>query len=148
VLAEIQKLEAAKKFDDPKYEQLLFGTYYVEHILRKPPEQWPDGVQRAFGKLNKKIYIALQGPSEMGMSGRLETWDRTADLAKITVPTLVIGAKHDTMDPAFMENMSKQVKHGRFLMCPNGSHLAMYDDQQTYFTGLVTFLHDVDGGKF
>ena len=84
----------------------------------------------------------------MGLSGRLEKWDRTADLAKITVPTLVIGAKHDTMDPAFMESMSKQVKRGRFLMCPNGSHLAMYDDQATYFTGLIAFLRDVDSGKF
>ena len=44
--------------------------------MRKPPEQWPDGVVRAFGKLNKKLYTALQGPSEMGLSGRLEKWDR------------------------------------------------------------------------
>ena len=30
---------------------------------------------------------------------------------------------------------------GRYLHCPDGSHLAMYDDQQRYFTGLVEFLH-------
>jgi proline iminopeptidase len=148
VLAEVRKLEAAKKYDDPRYEELLFGSYYVEHILRVPPEKWPDGLVRAFAKLNKKLYIALQGPSEMGLSGRLEKWDRTPDLPKITVPTLVIAGKFDTMDPAFMEKMSKAVKHGRLLMCPKGSHLAMYDDQETYFTGLIAFLRDVDAGRF
>jgi proline iminopeptidase len=42
---------------------------------------------------------------------------------KMTVPTLVIGAKHDTMDPKHMEWMSKEVQNGHFLLCPNGSHL-------------------------
>lgn len=148
VLAEVHALEAAKKYDDPRYEELLFNTYYTEHILRMPMEKWPDGVMRAFGKLNKKIYLAMQGPSEMGLSGRLEQWDRTPDLPKIAVPTLVIGASHDTMDPAFMEQMSRQVKRGRFLLCPNGGHFAMYDDQKTYVAGLIQFLHDVDGGTF
>jgi proline iminopeptidase len=34
--------------------------------------------------------------------------------------------------------------HGRHLDCPYGSHLAMYDDQQRYFAGLIGFLRDVD----
>jgi proline iminopeptidase len=29
------------------------------------------------------------------------------------------------------------------LYCPDGSHLAMYDDQQTYFAGLIEFLHSI-----
>jgi proline iminopeptidase len=43
----------------------------------------------------------MQGPSELGISvdATLADWDRTADLASIDVPTLVIGATHDTMDP-------------------------------------------------
>ena len=40
------------------------------------------------------------------------------------------------------------VKRGRYLNCPNGSHLALYDDQKTYFDGLIRFIRDVDGGKF
>jgi len=90
----------------------------------------------------------MQGPSEMGASGKLEKWDRVADLSKISVPTLVIGAKYDTMDPAHMEKMSRLVQHGRYLFCPNGSHLAMYDDQKTYFAGLVEFIQDVNEKRF
>jgi proline iminopeptidase len=148
VLAEVHRLEAAKDFDNARYEELLFSAFYTQHILRMPVEKWPDPVMRGFDHINKKVYIAMQGPSEMGLSGRLEAWDRTPDLPKITVPTLVIGATHDTMDPAFMETMSKSVKHGRYLLCPDGGHLAMYDDQQTYMTGVLTFLADVDAGRF
>ncbi len=100
-----------------------------------PQDQWPDPVLRAFAKINKKIYIPMQGPSEMGASGKLENWDRTADLPKITVPTLAIGARYDTMEPAQMERIAKDVKKGRYLYCPKGSHLALYDDQQVYMDG-------------
>jgi proline iminopeptidase len=87
----------------------------------------------------------MQGPSELGASGKLLDWDRTADLRRITVPTLTIGARHDTMDPAHMAWMATKVRDGRHLSCPNGSHMAMFDDQDTYFAGLIAFLRDVDG---
>jgi proline iminopeptidase len=64
------------------------------------------------------------------------------------VPTLVIGARYDTMDPAHMEEMAGAVQKGRYLFCPNGSHCAQYDDQQIYMTGLIDFIKDVDEGRF
>ncbi|MEO5628407.1 MAG: proline iminopeptidase-family hydrolase, partial [Thermomonas sp.] len=146
VLKEILALEAKKDFGNPRYEELLL-PFYEEHILRMPPDQWPDPVLRSFGRLNKNVYIPMQGPSEMGASGILVNWDRSQDLKKITVPTLVIGAEHDTMDPKHMAWMATQFPHGRFLLCKNGSHLAIYDDQQTYMTGLIAFLKDADAGR-
>jgi len=148
VLAELKAMEAKKQYESPHYMELLIPSYYTQHILRMPADKWPDGVNRAFAHLNRNIYVAMQGPSEMGTSGRLEHWDRTNDLQKITVPTLVIGGKYDTMDPAFMEKMAGLVKHGRFLLCPNGGHMDMYDDQETYMAGVIKFMKDVDGGKF
>ena len=82
----------------------------------------------------------MQGPSEFGISGKLEQWDRKADLKNITIPTLVIGAKYDTMDPNHMSAMSKLVQNGTYLFCSKGSHMAFYDDQKTYFEGLIPFL--------
>ncbi len=147
-LAEIKALEAAGKNDDPRYMELLMPSHYEKHILRMPGDQWPDPVMRAMKHVNPKVYVLMQGPSELGAAGRLAEWDRTADLKQITVPTLTIGAQYDTMDPKFMEMMSKQVKKGRFLYCPNGSHLSIYDDQKTYMDGVIGFLKDVDAGKF
>src|SRR5580700_1587180 len=49
VVAEIRALEAAGKFDDPHYDELLSG-FYSEHILRFPLSEWPEPVVRSFGK--------------------------------------------------------------------------------------------------
>jgi proline iminopeptidase len=70
----------------------------------------------------------------------LVDWDRSADLPQITVPTLVIGATHDTMNPAHMRWMAGQLPNGQYLHCPDGSHLAQFDDPSHYFPGLISFL--------
>jgi proline iminopeptidase len=143
-LAEVQKLEAEHRTDDPRYMAILGPMHYEQHVLRMPESQWPEPVTRSFGHINQQIYTLMQGPSELGASGRLLNWDRSKDLHRITVPTLVIGAQYDTMDPKYMAGMAKKLPHGQFLLCPKGSHLAMYDDQQTYFNGLIGFLHGVE----
>ena len=144
VLSEILEMEAKEDFDNPRYLELLIPHYYIEHFLRIPYEEWPDPVLRAFKHLNQEIYTSMQGPSEFGIRGKLETWDRTQDLDKIKVPTLVIGAIHDTMDPKHMEWVASQIKPSQFLLCPHGSHLAFYDDQETFFSGLIEFIKGVD----
>jgi proline iminopeptidase len=147
-LAEIKYLEAANATNDPRYMELLMEHHYVQHILRMPAEAWPDPVNRAFAAINHAIYVPLQGPSELGAGGVLRTWDRTADLPEIKVPTLVIGARYDTMDPDLMEMMASRFPRGTYLFCPNGSHLAMYDDQVTYFNGIVDFVRNVEQGTY
>lgn len=143
-LAELRKLDAAKDYANPRFEELLI-PHYEAHVLRRPIAEWPDPVMRGYVKhLNKKVYVPMQGPSELGASGILEHWDRTEDLAKIHVPTLVIGARYDTMDPKWMEMMSSKLPKGSFLYLPNGSHSSFYDDQDAFFEGLLNFLHRTD----
>jgi proline iminopeptidase len=141
-LAEIKSLEASGEIENPRYMELLTEQHYVHHVLRMPEADWPDPVQRAFAHINPAIYVSMQGPSELGISAdaKLAQWDRSGDLSSIEVPTLVIGARHDTMDPAHLKEMAERLPAGRYLHCPDGSHLAMYDDQQTYFAGLTDFL--------
>ena len=140
VLDTIRQLEANKDFGNPKYMELLMPNFYTKHILRLPLDEWPEPVNRSFGKMNQSLYVTMQGPSEFGIAGKLVNWDRKADLPKITVPTLTIGGAHDTMDPEHMKWMATQVKSGTYLHCPNGSHMSFYDDQATYFKGLLDFL--------
>lgn len=140
VLDSIRMLEAKGDFENPKYTELLLPHFYNQHVCRLPLDQWPDPMNRGLNNVNRHIYVLMQGPSEFGVSGRLENWDRSKDLPKIAVRTLVIGATHDTMDPKYMEWMSTQVQKGSFLLCPNGSHMCMWDDQQAYFKGLIHFL--------
>jgi proline iminopeptidase len=146
VLAEIKAIEAKKDFSNPRYFDLLLPHYYQQHICRLA--EWPDGLNRAMKHANNEVYTMMQGPSEFGISGRLAQWSVKPRLKEIAVPALMIGAKHDTMDPKAMEEQSKMVQKGRYLYCPNGSHLAMWDDQQVFMQGVVKFIKDVDGGKF
>ncbi len=146
VLAEIKTIEADKDFGNPRYMELLIPHFYHEHICRM--EEWPDGLNRALKHVNGEIYTMMQGPSEFGIRGRLAKWDIKHRLKEITVPTLMIGAKHDTMDPKAMEEQSTLVQKGRYLYCPNGSHLSMWDDQDVFMAGVITFVKDVDGGTF
>ncbi len=140
VLAELMKMEANNDFSNPKYMELLLPNFYEKHILRFPAKDWPEPVNRSLGKTNQSLYVTMQGPSEFGISGKLEKWDRKADLKNVKIPTLVIGAKHDTMDPKHMEEISKILPNGSYLFCTKGSHMAFYDDQKTYFSGLISFL--------
>jgi len=122
----------------------------MEHLLRMPVEQWPQSVNMAFRHMNPEVYVYMQGPSEFGITSdaTLYHWDVSKELHSIAVPTLVIGATYDTMDPEHMLWMSEQMPDGRFLLCPNGSHLSQYDDQKVYMGGVIQFMKDVDQGDF
>ena len=133
-------------YKNPVYAELVFKEYYTQHLCRLP--EWPDPLMRSIKHLNEEVYVMMQGPSEFKVGGRLITWDRKADLPKIKVPTLTVGAQFDTMDPEHMKWMSTQVQNGRYLYCPNGSHCAFWDDQPNYFPGVIKFIRDVDEGNF
>jgi proline iminopeptidase len=150
VLAEIRDIEAKNDFSNPRYMELLMPNFYKQHLCRLA--EWPDAVNRTFAHLQMEVpstvYTIMQGPSEFGIAGRLANWDIKNRLKEIEVPTLMVGAKYDTMDPKAMEEQSKMVQHGRYLYCPNGSHLCMWDDQKVFMNGVIKFIKDVDEGSF
>lgn len=135
----VKDLEVAGKTDDPRFMETLIPEFYEKHLLRRPFDQWPEPVTYSMSQVNAHVYKLMQGPSEFGASGRLANWDQMDALKTITVPTLVISSTYDTMDPAYMARMAKQLPKGE-LLATGGSHLSMYDDQKTYFDGLTAFL--------
>jgi proline iminopeptidase len=87
------------------------------------------------------------GPNEFVVVGNLKDWNRWNDLARISVPTLVIGAQYDTMPVDDIRRMGALIPKSRVALCEHGSHLAMYDDQEAYFRHLVQFILDVEAGR-
>ena len=142
VLDTLRKIEAANDFSNPKYMELLMPNFYQKHLCRLP--ELPDPVSRSFKHANTTIYTMMQGPSEFGIRGRLAQWDIKSRLKEIVVPTLIVGARHDTMDPEHMKWMSTQVKNGSYLFCPDGSHLAMWDDQKVFMNGVIEWIKKID----
>ena len=146
VLSSIKEYEANDDYTNPEYLGLIEEHYYPKHVLRMDPANWPNPVVRAFANMNYPLYLKMQGPSEFGIVGDavLKEWDRKEDLKNIKIPVLTIGATYDTMDPKAMEEMSELVPNGRYLHCPNGSHMSMYDDQEIYFDGIINFLKSLE----
>ena len=146
VQEEIQAIEDAGDYSNPRYSELVTEHYYNEHILRMPVDEWPEPVNRSFNHINYEVYETMQGPSEFGIKGdaNLKTWDVKDRLKELSVPVLSIGATHDTMDPEQIEWLSKEVQNGTYLHCENGSHLSQYDDPETYFSGMINWIKGIN----
>lgn len=133
-------------YHNPVYVEMVDKEYYRKHLCLL--KDWPEPVTRSFGHLNQTVYEYMQGPSEFVPGGILKGWSVWDQLKNLTVPTLMVGAKYDTMNPEEMKEMSTLVQNGRYLFCPNGSHLAMWDDQKVFMPGVIDFIKDVDTGDF
>jgi proline iminopeptidase len=97
---------------------------------------------------NERVYNFLQGPNEFVITGKFKNWDRWKDLPGIGVPTLVMGARYDTMNPDDIRKEGTLIQKSRTHICPKGSHFPFYDDQQDYMQALIGFLKDVEAGNF
>ena len=142
----LEKYEAAGDYEAPEYEQTLLKHIYTKHLCRLDP--WPEPLVRMFRNLAKPVYNTLQGPNEFVVTGTFKDWDRWAELHTIDCPSLISGARFDTMRVSEIERMGELMPYSRVSLCENGSHCAMYDDQETYFHDLVQFIQEVESGSF
>ncbi|WP_158824035.1 proline iminopeptidase-family hydrolase [Granulicella sp. S156] len=140
-LAQLNALEAKQDYDNPAYEQIMMEDLYPKMICRTQP--WPEPVVRAFNRMNQKIYNEMQGKSEFVVTGNLKDWERWDRLHEIKVRTLTIGARYDEMDPEDMKKMATLMPNATSAICPNGSHMCFWDDQEVYFRHLLGFLRSV-----
>ncbi len=140
-LARFNAMESARDYDNPAYTQIVMDELYPQMVCRLKP--WPEPLTRVFRLANEKIYGQMQGKSEFEMTGNLKDWDRWDRLHEIKVKTLAIGSEHDEMDPTDIRKMATLIPNASSAICPNGSHMALWDDQEIYFRNLLAFLDKV-----
>jgi proline iminopeptidase len=138
VQSRLTALEAAGQTDDAEYQDLVTKYLYARYICRLDP--WPEPVLRALEGINPEIYVTMQGANEFLPTGNLKTWDRWADLPRLDVPTLVMGARYDEMNPESIRREAALIPDAALFISETGSHLAMWDDQKAYFDALLSFL--------
>ncbi len=119
----------------------MMEDLYPKMLCRIRP--WPNSVDRAFAHSNQTIYVQMQGKSEFLVTGNLKDWERWDRLHEIKVKALTIGARYDEMDPEDMKKMATLMPNASSVICPNGSHLCMWNDQAFYFKHLLDFLRSV-----
>jgi proline iminopeptidase len=140
-IAQLDALEAKQDYDNPAYEKIMMEDLYPQMICRTHP--WPEPLTRAFRLANLKIYNQMQGKSEFVVTGNMKDWERWDRLDEIKVRTLTIGARYDEMDPEDMKKMATLMPNASSAICPNGSHMCFWDDQEVYFRHLLGFLRAV-----
>jgi proline iminopeptidase len=145
-LQTLKNYEAVGDYEAQEYQDIMFKQIYAKHICRINP--LPEPLARMLRHLSAKVYNAMQGPNEFVVTGTFRDWDRWADLERIDVPTLLLAGRFDTMSVADIQKMGSLIPRSRVAICEQGSHCSMYDDQQKYFHELVSFIRDVEHGKF
>jgi proline iminopeptidase len=146
IVKTLEKYEAKEEYNAPEYQELLFNQLYSKHVCRVNP--WPEPVQRTFRNLNTQVYNTMQGPNEFVITGTFKDWNRWNDIHNIKVPTLLLVGRYDTMRVEDIQKMGKLIPNSRVCICEKGSHLSMYDDQETYFRELIKFIKDVEANRF
>jgi len=145
VIAVLDKYEKRGEYQAPEYQETMFTKVYSRHVCRLDP--WPDPVSRTFKHFNDKVYNTMQGPNEFVITGNFKDWDRWKDLPDIHVPTLVISGRYDEMNPEDMRREGRLIANSRVVLCENGSHMSLYDDQEAFFRGLLGWVRDVEAGR-
>lgn len=138
VLDQMSALEEAGRTTDPAYQNLMYRHFYPRHMCRLNPT--PEPLIRGLRFQNPRVMHAIQGTNEWKITDPLKSWNRTASLGSISIPTLCIGSTHDMFDPAQIKEDAQAFPKGQYAHCPNGSHLCMWDDQDAYFSQLLRFI--------
>ena len=115
-LARSRALEASGDTENPEYMELLADTLHAPRAAHAA-EEWPDPVQRAFAHINRSIYVPMQGPSELGASGRLSP---TGTAPTCKDPGADAGHRRDGRHdgPGVTWSDGPRLPQGRFLLCP------------------------------
>lgn len=137
----MKRIEYKGNFKDVHYNDLLFKLY-ERCICRITP--WPDAVNRTFAHTNEQVYNTLQGPTEFTITGSLKNWSIRSRLNDIAVPTLLLGARYDSMNPKVIMEMANRFQNAEAHICPNGSHFSIFDDQEDYFNTILNFLKKIE----
>ena len=134
----VDQIETEGDWENPEYERIMMEELYPKMICRISP--WPEPLMRAVRFANMKIYVQMQGHSEFVVTGNMKGWDAWDRLPNIQVKTLVLGAQNDEMGPEDCRKMAKVIPNAEVAICPQGSHMAFWDDQEKYFEYLLNFL--------
>ena len=116
--------------DSLKLQQIR-DKFQSTYVIRKTPI--PDPLKRNFEHTNRADSKYTK-PAQ---------WDFSSQLTSVKVPTLLLGSKHDFIPIEDYEKMHSLIPKSEVYICPNGSHMAMWDDPSHYFAALRAFLKDV-----
>jgi proline-specific peptidase len=134
------ELGAKEQYDHPDY-QAAVDVFYHRHLCRADP--WPDALLRSSAQMDgNQVYLTMNGPTEFDVIGRLREWDRTADLGRIDVPTLVTCGRYDEITPSCSETITHGIPGARMHVFERSAHCAHLEEPDDYAGVVEAFLSE------
>lgn len=135
-------LGARGEYDHPDY-RAAEQEFYRRHLCRMDP--WPDALVRSSEQMEgNQVYATMNGPTEFDVIGSLRTWDRSPDLQRIDVPTLVTCGRYDEITPACSETIAEGIPNARMVVFEESAHVAHLEEPEAYASTVEEFLTSVE----
>ena len=101
---------------------------------------------RSFDRLseNPEVYNTMNGPSEFHVTGTLKTWDITARLGEIRVPTLVLSGRYDEATPAINATVHHGIPGSESVIFERSAHMCHLEEPEAFLRTVDDFLTRVE----
>jgi proline iminopeptidase len=134
--------EAAGTTDSDEYRKAedVFTRRHVRRIDPMPPAMLKGRATRS-----AIVYETMWGPSEFYMTGNLKGYDRSADLHKISVPTLYSCGRVDEAAPDTVKWYASLTPTAEFVVYENSAHMAYWEETDRYLSVVRDFLAKAEG---
>jgi proline iminopeptidase len=131
-------IEAGERSDTPEYGAAM-GVFYGRHGCRLDP--WPPAFLATVANMEGNAALrTMFGPDAFEITGPMSTWDRTADLARIEVPTLITVGRYDLIPLSCAETMRAGIPDSRLVVFEQSSHVAHLEEPEAYVAVMRDFL--------
>ncbi|HXD69097.1 MAG TPA: proline iminopeptidase-family hydrolase [Gaiellales bacterium] len=126
------------EYDHPDYLAAV-DVFYHRHLCRMDP--WPEALVQSGEQMDgNPVYLTMNGPTEFDVIGLLREWDRTADLGRIGVPTLVTCGRYDEITPSCSETITRGIRDARMHVFEESAHCAHLEQADDYARIVEAFL--------
>ena len=124
-------------------ESYALGPTRVQ-FQNKDPRGWREFADQLAGHSGKGSALTMRGVQ----ARRPSLYDLTAEIAKITAPTLIMTGDEDwaCLEPGIM--MKKLIPRAGLVVMPNCGHTINLEEPGEYNRLLESFLHAVDAGTW
>ena len=134
------ELGAKEQYEHPDYLAAV-DVFYHRHLCRSDP--WPEALLRSSEQMDgNQVYLTMNGPTEFDVIGRLREWDRTTDLGRIDVPTLVTCGRYDEITPSCSETITRGIPDARMHVFEHSAHCAHLEEPDDYARIVEAFLRE------
>ncbi|MDF7801183.1 proline iminopeptidase-family hydrolase [Pontiellaceae bacterium B1224] len=142
IIATLDRFEARGDFQNPKYREAV-ASFYKRHVCRL--SSMPDCLRRTTENLKgNPVYETMNGPNELTITGNLKDWDRSDQLGRISVPTLILVGRHDELTPACSDTIHQGIAGSKLVVFEKSSHIPHIEEGAAYLSTVSAFLSQVD----